>query len=68
VQLEKYICGIVTATNLKPLAFFCNPDHCHLLVGLHLAVAVATLAREVKANSSRSINQQQFIRSSFTWQ
>src|SRR5690606_31164715 len=32
-QVEKYICGIISNKQSKPLALYCNPDHCHVLIG-----------------------------------
>ena len=67
-ELEKYICGIITAKQSKPLAIFCNPDHVHILIGLHPDVSVSSLVRDIKANSTRFINQQNCIRGKFSWQ
>jgi REP element-mobilizing transposase RayT len=38
-ELEKYICGIISNNKCKPLSLYCNPDHIHILVGLHPAVS-----------------------------
>ena len=67
-KLEKYICGIVSNKKSKPLAIFCNPDHTHLLIGLHPSVSISDMARDVKANSSKWINEQKMIMGKFNWQ
>ena len=67
-QLEKYICGIVSNKNSKPLAIYCNPDHTHILIGLHPSVSVSDMARDIKANSSKWINEKKWIRGKFNWQ
>ena len=67
-EIEKYMCGIVTNEKSKPLAVYCNPDHTHILVGLHPTVAVSDLARDIKANSSKFINEKHWIRGKFNWQ
>ena len=67
-QLEKYICGIVSNKNSKPLAIYCNPDHTHILIGLHPSVSVSDMARDIKANSSKWINEKKWIRGKFRWQ
>lgn len=67
-ELEKYICGIINNKNCKPLAIYCNPDHTHILLGLHTTVSVSYIARDIKANSSRFINENRWIRGKFNWQ
>lgn len=46
----------------------CNPDHCHILIGLHPDVSVATMARLVKNNSSKWINNNHLTIKKFSWQ
>ncbi|MBN2425546.1 MAG: IS200/IS605 family transposase [Calditrichaceae bacterium] len=67
-ELEKYICGIINNKKSKPLAIFCNPDHTHVLIGLHPSFSVSDIARDIKANSSRFINEKKWIRGKFNWQ
>ena len=67
-ELEKYICGIITNKKSKPLAIFCNPDHAHILVGLHPAASVSDLTRDIKANSSKFINEKKWMPGKFRWQ
>ena len=67
-ELEKYICGIILNKKSKPLAIYCNPDHIHILIGLHPAIAVSDLTRDIKANSSRFINNKKWVLGKFCWQ
>ncbi len=67
-KLEKYICGIVSNKKSKPLAIFCNPDHTHILIGLHPSVSISDMARDIKANSSKWINEQKMVLGKFNWQ
>jgi len=67
-QLEKYICGIISNKKSKPLAIYCNPDHVHILIGLSPSVSISDLARDIKANSSRWINENNWINGKFYWQ
>lgn len=67
-ELEKYMCGIITNNKSKPLAIYCNPDHTHILVGLHPTVSVATIAGDIKAGSSKWINDNKLIVGKFNWQ
>ena len=55
-ELEKYICGIITKNRSKPLAIYCNPDHVHVLIGLHPSTSVSDIAKLIKTNSSKWIN------------
>lgn len=67
-QIEKYICGIVSNKRSKPLAIYCNPDHCHILIGLHPSVSISEIARDIKSNSSKWINENNWISKNFAWQ
>jgi len=67
-ELEKYICGIINNKNCKPLAIYCNPDHTHILLGLHPTISVSDIARDIKANSSRFINENKWKKGKFNWQ
>ncbi|PTN05309.1 IS200/IS605 family transposase [Mangrovibacterium marinum] len=67
-RLEKYICGTITNKKSKPLAIYCNPDHTHILVGINPSTSVSDLARDIKANSSRWINEERLVVGKFGWQ
>ena len=67
-ELEKYICGIILNKKSKPLSIYCNPDHIHILIGLHPAIAVSDLTRDIKANSSKFINNKKWVSGKFCWQ
>ena len=67
-ELEKYICGIVNNKESKPLAIYCNPDHLHILIGLNPNTSVSDITRDIKANSSKWINEKKFIVGKFSWQ
>jgi hypothetical protein len=44
------------------------PDHLHLLVGLRPDAALSGLLREVKASSSKFINERRWVSGKFSWQ
>jgi REP element-mobilizing transposase RayT len=67
-ELEKYVCGIIDNKKSKPLAIYCNPDHIHILIGLHPTNAVSDLTRDIKANASKFINEQRWMNGKFCWQ
>ena len=67
-ELQKYMTGIVTKKEQKLIAISCMPDHTHLFVGIQPNVVLSDLARDIKNNSSRFINQQKWMNSKFRWQ
>jgi len=44
------------------------PDHIHILIGLKPTQMLSDLVRDIKANSSRFINEKQWIPGKFEWQ
>jgi putative transposase len=67
-DLHGYIAGIVTNHKHKMLAINSHFDHVHLLVGLHPGQSVSDLMRDVKANSSRFMNEKRKSNRRFEWQ
>ena len=67
-ELHKYITGIVTKQGQKLIAINSMPDHAHVLVGLRPDMALSSLVREVKASSSKFINERRWLRGTFRWQ
>ena len=67
--LQRYIAGIIKNNNQKLLAIYANPDHVHLLVGTNsLNFKISDFVREIKANSSRFINEEKWLNGKFNWQ
>lgn len=67
-ELEKIMCGIVNNNKSKSLAIYCNPDHVHILIGLHPTVSVSKIAEVIKSGSSGWINREKKIVGKFSWQ
>ncbi len=67
-ELFKYITGIVTNEGQKLIAINGMPDHVHILIGLKPNKALSDLVRDIKANSSRFINEKAWINGKFEWQ
>jgi putative transposase len=67
-ELHKYIGGIIRNESQKLIRINSVSDHLHLLVGLRPDVALSDLVRDIKANSSRFINEKQWFRGKFNWQ
>lgn len=68
VELQKYITGIVENRNTKLIAIYCMPDHVHILVGLKPTTNLSDLVRDIKAGSSKFINDSKWIAGNFNWQ
>jgi len=67
-ELQKYITGIVSGQEQKLIAINNMPDHLHVLVGLKPDVALSNLLRDIKANSSKFINEKRWVCGRFSWQ
>ncbi|MCA0233206.1 MAG: IS200/IS605 family transposase [Bacteroidetes bacterium] len=67
-QLEKVMCGIITNHKCKTYAIYCNPDHTHILVGMHPTISPSKLMEQVKSGSSKWIHDQKYIPGKFSWQ
>ncbi len=67
-DLHKYITGIITNLGAKSLAVGGWKDHVHIFFGLPVTTNVSDFMRIIKANSSKWINEQNFIKGKFQWQ
>jgi putative transposase len=67
-ELHKFITGIVTNREQKLLAIFAMPDHVHILVGMKPSISISDLVRDIKAGSSKFINDSKWIKGKFNWQ
>ena len=67
-ELEKYITGIIKNKENKLYSICCMPDHTHILISMNTSTKISDLVRDIKANSSRFINQNNWINGKFEWQ
>jgi len=67
-DLFKYITGIITNKNQKLIQINGVSDHLHLLIGIKPNCNLSDLVRDVKANSSKWINENKFVKGKFEWQ
>ena len=67
-DLHQYISGIITNKVAKSLAVGGWKDHVHILFGMPVNISIADFMSAVKANSSKWVNQQKFIKGKFQWQ
>ncbi len=67
-ELFKYMSGIITEKKQKSIIINGIEDHVHLLVGIKPNMNISDLVRDIKNNSSKFINQQNFVVGKFAWQ
>lgn len=67
-RFYQYTTGIVRGKGQKLLATGGMGDHVHILIGLKPTMAISDLVRDVKANSTNFINDNNLIRGRFRWQ
>ena len=67
-ELNKYITGIISNKNQKLMIINGMPNHVHLLIGTKPTCNLSDLVRDIKANSSKWINEKQFVNGKFEWQ
>lgn len=67
-ELHKYITGIARNKNQKLIAINSMPDHIHLLLGIKPDIALSSLVRDIKSQSTKLINDRRWIKGKFMWQ
>jgi REP element-mobilizing transposase RayT len=67
-EIHKYISGIISGKDQKSIIVNGVADHVHCFIGLKPTMLVSDLARDIKNNSSRFINERKFVRGKFQWQ
>ncbi len=67
-DVNRYISGIIKNKGHKSIIVNGMPDHIHAFVGLKPSAAVSDLARDIKNNSSKFINDNKLVRGKFSWQ
>ena len=67
-ELYKYIAGIITAKGQKSIIVNGYKDHVHVFVGLKPTMNISDLVRDIKNNSSKFINNQNWVKGKFSWQ
>ncbi len=67
-ELHRYICGIVNGNKQKVYAINGMPDHIHILLSIKPDIALSDLMRDIKASSSKWINEKKLVVGKFQWQ
>ena len=67
-RLHQYIAGIINNTQNHSLAVNGYKDHIHIFFELNPVNSLSDVIRDVKANSSKWINENKFVLGHFNWQ
>lgn len=67
-ELQKYTTGIIQNRKHKLLAVNFMRDHIHIFIGYNPAQSLPDLLRDIKANTSKFINEKRWIPGKFQWQ
>jgi putative transposase len=67
-EVFKYIAGTLKENGQKLMAINGMPDHVHLLFGMGPSIALSDVVKDVKAASSRLINDKKWVKGRFRWQ
>jgi REP element-mobilizing transposase RayT len=67
-ELHRYITGIVRNNKQKLIRINSVQGHVHILLGVKPDIALSDLVRDIKANSSRFINEKRWVKGRFNWQ
>lgn len=66
-ELHKFW-GTISAKEQKVYAIGGVADHIHILISIKPNISISDLVRDIKANSSRWINEKKLVRGKFQWQ
>lgn len=67
-ELYKYITGIIQHHNHKLLIINGVEDHVHVFFGMRPNQSLSDLMQDIKANSSKWINERGLVKGHFEWQ
>jgi REP element-mobilizing transposase RayT len=67
-ELQKYTTGVIQNRKHKLLAINYMEDHTHIFIGYNPAQALPDLLRDIKANTSKFINEKNWLPGTFRWQ
>ena len=67
-RLYAYIGGIIRSEGAESLSIGGTEDHIHLVIKISSSHALSDIVRKIKANSSKWINENHFLRGKFSWQ
>jgi len=68
IELYKYIYGILRNLGQYPLAINGYKDHVHIFFELQPTKCLSDIMRDIKTNSSKWINENNYVKGRFSWQ
>ncbi|CAM3946661.1 IS200/IS605 family transposase [Flavobacterium jumunjinense] len=66
--MYQYITGIIQNQEHKVLAINGTEDHIHIFIGMRPSQSISDLLQDIKASSSKWINDKKFLKIKFEWQ
>lgn len=66
-NLYQHISGSITNKSQKRMVINGMPDHLHLLIGLNPDGNLSNVVRDIKASSSKWINENKWVAGKFEW-
>jgi putative transposase len=67
-ELQMYTTGIIQKRKHKLLAINYMPDHVHIFIGYRPSQPLPDLLRDIKANTSKFVNDKKWVPGRFKWQ
>ncbi len=67
-EVFKYMSGIIKNKGQKPIIVNGVEDHVHVFIGLKPSASISSLVRDIKNNTSKFINEQNWLGGKFAWQ
>lgn len=67
-DIQKFITGIIQRREQKVIIINSMPDHVHILIGIKPDISLSDLVRDIKAGSSKHINDNKWAAGRFNWQ
>jgi len=67
-NLYKYITGIIRNKKHKLISINGVSNHIHFLIGLNPVESLSAIVKEVKRCSTNFINEQKWVKGTFSWQ
>jgi len=67
-ELQMYTTGIIQKRKHKLLAINYMPDHVHIFIGYSPSQPLPDLLRDIKANTSKFVNDTKWLPGRFRWQ
>jgi len=67
IELNNYLRSYAAGHSMRLINAYVNPDHIHLLIDLEPTQNIARTVKLLKGASSRWLNQQESLKTKFSW-